>query len=324
MHARRLPRRTLLRGLAAATFAAPLATLAQGAPLRLVIPSAAGGPFDPLGRYVAERLGQALGQTMIVENRSGATGTIGMAEVARSAPDGRTFGLMFMPLTIVPSMFQSLPYDTLRDLAPVSQLSWTYNVLVVHPDLPAHSAKDLVELAQRQPGKLAYGSGGNGSPAHVIAEALKHATRTFILHVPYRGPAAALQDLIGGRLQLMFASLAAAIPHVRGGRLRALAVTSTQRIEALPEAPTLAEAGFPTLDVRDWWALVEQAGTPAATIQRVNAEVRRILDAPEARERFAQQGVYPQTGTPEELGRLIRSELDKWSQVVRAAGLKPD
>jgi len=326
-------RRTLLLA-AGGLLVSPALVRAQPAPglpagwpsrtLRIVVPSAPGGPFDLIARYLAERLGPVLGQNVIVEHKSGATGTIGMGEVARAAPDGHTFGLLYMPLVIVPHMFGKLPYDTLSDLAPVVQTNWTYNVLVVHPDVPARSLAELIALARSRPGALSFASGANGSPAHVLAESLKAATGTFAVHVPYRGVAGAVQGLIGGQVQYMFMSAGAAVPLAKSGRVHALAVTSPQRLAALPDVPTLAEAGYPKLDVRDWWGLVAPAATPAAIIDRVNAEVRKALADPAAVKRFSDAGIFVHTGTPAEFGDLMRSEFAKWGELVRRQGLKPD
>lgn len=326
-------RRTLLLA-AGGLLATPTLVRAQQKPdlpagwpsrtIRIVVPSAPGGPFDLIARYLADRLGPVLGQNVIVEHKSGATGTIGTGEVARAAPDGHTFGLLYMPLTIVPHMFDKLSYDTLKDLAPVVQTNWTYNVLVVHPDVPVRSLEELITFARSRPGALSFASGANGSPAHVLAESLKAATGTFAVHVPYRGVAGAVQGVLGGQVQYMFMSAGAAVPLVRSGRVRALAVTSPERLESLPDVPTLAQAGYPKLDVRDWWGLVAPAATPPAIVERVNAEVRKALADPAAVKRFADAGIFVHTGTPAEFGALMRGEFAKWGELVRRQGLKPD
>jgi tripartite-type tricarboxylate transporter receptor subunit TctC len=322
-------RRRLMKALAALpALGAPLAR-AQPAPawpsrtVRVVVPSAAGSPWDPTARLLAERLAPVFGQAFVVENRSGATGMIGMDHVVK-ATDGHTLGVMFMPHVMIPALFDKVPYDVLRDPVPVAQTQWTYNVLVVHPSLPVRDMAELVAHARRSPGRLTLLSGGNGSPAHVMGEYFKQLTGTFMVHVPYRGPVAALQDLVGGQADLMFASAGAAIPLLRAQRLRALAVTSPQRLEALPEVPTFAEAGFPTFDVRDWAGIVASPSVPASALPRLNAEIRRALAEPGTAERFRAQGVYLETGTPEAFGALIRAESDKWTKVIRSARIKPE
>lgn len=304
-----------LPGLATAQSAWP------SKPVRIIVPSAAGSPWDPMARHLADRLAKAFGQPFVVENKSGATGVIGMDLVAKTA-DGHTLGVMFMPHTLVPSLFPRMPYDTLKDLVPVSQTQWTYNVLVVRKGLEARDMPGLVALARRNPGKLSYSSGGNGTPAHLMGEYFKQLTGTFILHVPYRGPVAALQDLIGGQSDMMFASVAAAAPHIKSGRLRAIAVTSGERLEALPEVQTFAQAGFPKFEVRDWAGIVAPTSIPTDAVARLNAEVVKALSEPGLAQGFAQMGIYLHTGTPQDFGALVRSEIPKWSEVVRKSGIR--
>ena len=290
-------------------------------PVRIVIPSAGGSPWDPIARHLAERFSKAFSQSFFVENRSGGTGLIGMDQVAKST-DGHTLGVMFLPHAVLPSLMEKMPYDTLKDLVPISQTQWTYNVLVVRSNLPANNMTQLVELVQKNPAKLVYSSGGTGSPAHLMGESFKQLTGTFILHVPYRGPVAALQGLIGEQSDLMFASLASALPHIRSGRLRALAVTSTERLEVLPETPTFAQAGFARFDVRDWAGLVGPTSLPAGAVDRLNAEVATALAEPGLAQRFSQMGVYLQTSTASVWGELIQREIPKWAEVVRRANIK--
>lgn len=292
-------------------------------PVRLVVPSAAGSPWDPKARLLAEHFSKAFGQTFYVENRAGGTGMIGMDQVAKSQ-DAHTLGVMFMPHTVLPAMVARMPYDTLADLVPISQTQWSYNVLVVRSNVPATNMAELVALVRKNPGKLVYSSGGNGSPAHLMGEYFKQLTGTFILHVPYRGPVAALQGLIGEQSDLMFASLAAALPHIRSGRLRPLAVTSNERLEALPDVPTFVQAGFNQFDVRDWAGLVGPASLPAAAVERLNAEVAVALNAPGVAPRFAQMGIYLQTGSSQGFGDWIRREIPKWREVVQRSNIRMD
>jgi tripartite-type tricarboxylate transporter receptor subunit TctC len=290
-------------------------------PVRIVVPSAAGGPWDPIARYLAERFASEFGQPFFVENRSGATGMIGMDAVAKTT-DGHTLGVMFLPHALMPALFPTVPFDLARDLVPIGQTHWTYNVLVTHPSLPVQDMDSLMALVRSRPGKLTFASGGNGTPAHIMGEYFKQLTGSFILHLPYRGPVLALQDLIGGQTDMMFASAAAAIPHVQSGRLRAIAVTSPERLPALPATPTFAQAGFPRFDVRDWSGLVAPQSVPAAAIGRVNAVMRQALADPAAIERFARMGLFVHTGTPEAFGAFIQQETARWGAIVKTAGVK--
>ena len=311
---------------AAVLAAAPLAAAHAQAPypnkpVKIIVPFSAGGIVDSVARLVGDKLSTMNGQPFIVENKSGATGVIGMDLVAKTT-DGHTLGVMFMPHTLVPSLFRRMPYDTLKDIVPVSQTQWTYNVLVVRPGLNVRDISELVALARRSPGKLSYSSGGNGTPAHVMGEYFKQLTATFILHVPYRGPVAALQDIIGGQSDMMFASAAAAVPHIKSGRLRAIAVTSSERLETLPEVPTFGQSGFTKFDVRDWAGIVAPTSTPKEAVARLNTEVVKALSEPGVAQRFAQMGIYLHTGTSQDFGALVRNEIPKWSEVVRKSGIE--
>ena len=315
--------------LAGAALAAGLPTLPARAqartwparPVRIIVPSAAGGPWDPIARHLAERMGAAFGQPFIVENKSGATGMIGMDAVAK-ASDGHTLGVIFLPHALMPSLFARVPFDLAQDIVPVAQTHWTYNMLVVHPSVPARDVKELVALARSKPGKLSLASGGNGSPAHVMGEYFKQLSGSHILHLPYRGPLAALQDLVGGQTDMMFASINAAIPHVRSGRLRALALTAPQRLATVPEVPTFAEAGFPRFDVRDWSGIVAPRSVPAEVIPELHAVIAKALAEPGIPEKFAQMGLYVNTVGPQPFGGFIRSETERWGRIVKTSGVK--
>jgi tripartite-type tricarboxylate transporter receptor subunit TctC len=322
-----MKRRHLLSALSALSLA-PLTAVAQSTVwptrvVRIVLPSAPGGPWDPLTRLLADRLGTVYGQPFIVENRSGATGMLGMDVVAK-ATDGHTLGVIFMPHMLTPSLFKKLPYDILRDVVPVTQTQWTYNLLVVNPTLPVKTLDQLVAYGRQRPGKLTLLSGGNGSPAHVMGEYFKQLTKSYIVHVPYRGPVAALQDLIGGQGDLMFANITAAVPHIRSGRLRAIAVTSQQRLQIVPEVPTFAELGQPRFDVRDWAGIVASSSVPAGVLPRLNEEIRKVLVEPAVVERFAEMGLYLHGSSSAELAKLMRSEGQKWGEVIRVAGIRID
>jgi tripartite-type tricarboxylate transporter receptor subunit TctC len=290
-------------------------------PVRLIVPSAAGSPWDPMARHLADRLAKKFGQPFVVENRSGATGLIGMDQVAK-ATDGHLLGVMFMPHALLPALQPRMPYDTLNDLVPVAQTQWTYNVLVTRPSLGVNSMKELVALARKSPGKLSFSSGGNGTPAHIMGEYFKQLTGTYILHVPYRGPVMALQDLIGGQSDMMFASVAAAVPHVQSGRLRALAVTSKQSLDALPGVPSFEAEGFANFDVRDWAGIVAPTSLPSDLVVPLNAAIVEAFGEAGVTERFAKMGTYLHGSTPQEFQQLIRSELPKWAEVVRRAGIR--
>jgi tripartite-type tricarboxylate transporter receptor subunit TctC len=309
---------------AAAVCATPLLAHAQAwptRPLRIVVPSAGGGPWDPIARHLAERMGAELGQPMIVENKSGATGMIGMDLVAK-ATDGHTLGVMFMPHALMPSLFANMPFNLERDIVPIGQTHWTYNVLVVNPQTGVSDMKSLVSLARSRPGKLSFASGGNGSPAHLMGEYFKQLTGTFILHLPYRGPLPALQDLIGGQTDMMFASASAAIPHIRSGRLRAIAVTSQERLAALPETPTFAQVGFRQFDIRDWSGLVASPSVPRDQVARLNALMVKALAEPGIVARFEQMGLYVHTTSPQEFGDFVRTETVRLGKIVRQAGMR--
>ncbi|MBL8379451.1 MAG: tripartite tricarboxylate transporter substrate binding protein [Burkholderiales bacterium] len=291
--------------------------------IRLIVP-AAPGPFDAIARLIGERLAKALGQPVVIENIPGATGTIGTAAMARAAPDGYTISLGFMPLTIAQTLFPKLAYDIRRDVAPIVQISWGYNILVVHPSLPVKSVAELVAYARANPGKINYGSGGNGSPAHISAEFFKQETGIDMVHVPFKSAAPAVQELMAGRIQVMFGLAPGVIPHIKSGGLRPLAVVGQKRLPAVPEIPSMAEAGYPSVTAIDWQGLLAPAGTPAEIIARLNREVNVILGQPELRERLAAGNVEVVGGSPEELRRLIAADTERWARVIRAAGIRID
>ncbi|MEJ8859119.1 tripartite tricarboxylate transporter substrate binding protein [Variovorax robiniae] len=322
-------RRMILGALGAAPLAAAtLYARAQGypsKPIRIVVPLPPGSPPDVLARVVAERLQDAWKQPVIVENRPGATGMIGMEAVAKSAPDGYTVGVMFLTHTVLPALFGKVSYDTNKDLVPIANLAWIYNVLVVPTSVPARSAKELADLAHAQPGQLTYGSGGNGSPAHLVGESFKQATKADMLHVPYKGPAEAVQALLGGQISAMFATTSVAVPLVNAGKLRALAVTSPTRLAALPSVPTMAESGVPGFDLREWEGMVAPAGTPRDIVSKWNEELARIMRLPAVRERLsdlAMEAAPPNSS--EQFASLVHDELQRWTRFVKATGLKAD
>lgn len=322
-------RRRLLQSMAATPVAAalPFGARAQNYPeraVRIIVPLPPGSPPDVLARLVADGMARAWKQPVVVENRPGATGMIGLQALARSAPDGYTMGIIFLTHTVLPELMGPLPYDTAKDLAPVANLVWLYNVLVVPADSPIHSLADLVQRAGAQSGALSFGSGGNGSPAHLLGESFARAARIRMLHVPFKGPAEAVTGLLGNQVSAMFATSSVAAPLVRGGKLRALAVTSPQRLPALAEVPTLAEAGMPGLELREWEGLVAPAGTPKAIIDKWNTALFQLLGTPEASARLAELGMsVAAPNASDEFASLIRKELQHWGQFVKSAGLRP-
>jgi tripartite-type tricarboxylate transporter receptor subunit TctC len=292
-------------------------------PVRIIVPFAAGGVADLLPRIVGEKLSQKWGQPVVVENKVGASGNIGMAEAARAEPDGYT--LVLAPtgnLTVNPTLFPNLPFDTHRDLAPVTLLAQSPNVLVVHPSVPAKSFAELVAYAKANPGKLNFASPGEGSGAHLAGELLNIEAGIKAVHVPYKGIAPAVNDLLGGQVQMMFAGISTVLQHVKGGRLVALAIASPRRNAQLPDVPTVAET-IPGFDVTSWYGIAVRAGTPAAIIQKIQRDMAEALQSPDVVEKLAGLGLEPVGNTPDAFAALIRSETQKWGDIVRKAGIKP-
>jgi tripartite-type tricarboxylate transporter receptor subunit TctC len=327
------PRRRALAGAAglAVAAAAPRAFAQSAAPsdwpakpVRIVVPFAAGGTTDIVTRTIAEQLGPVLKQTIVVENRTGAGGNVGAEAVAKSAPDGYTF-LMGTPGTqaINQFLFPKMPYDTEKDLIPVSFCVRVPNVMIVPPSLGVKSIDELIALARSKPGKLTYGSPGNGSTGQLSTELFKTRAKIFVTHIPYRGSAPMLQDLMGGQIDMSIDNLPSAIPHIKSGRLLALGVTSSTPNPQLPDVKPIA-ASLPGYEAESWFVLVAPRGTPDAIVQRLSAEVDRILKRPEVVERFRGLGAEPVGGTPADLARHIASETTKWKEVVRISGAKVD
>ena len=293
-------------------------------PVRIVVPFAPGGTTDLTARIVAEQLGQSFKQNFIVENKAGAGGNVGANEVAKAAPDGYTF-LMGTPGTqaINQFLYPKMPYDTAKDLVPVSFVVRVPNVLMVNPQLPAKNLKELIALLKTQPGKLSYGTPGNGSTGHLSTELFKTQAGVFVTHIPYRGSGPMLQDLVAGQVQMSIDNLPSALPLIQSGRLLALGVTSAQPVPQLPGVPAIASV-LPGYEAEAWFVLVAPAGTPQPIIDKLSAEVDRILKKPEVAERFAKLGATPVGGTPKQLGDFIAAETRKWQQVVKASGAKVD
>jgi len=293
-------------------------------PIRIVVPYPPGGFNDTLARTLGQKLTEAWKQPAVVENRPGGGTTIGTSLVARAAPDGYTLLIVSFAYAVNPSLYTALPYDSARDLVPVSQAGATPNMLVVNPSLPAKTLKELMSLARFRPGRLNYASAGNGSSNHLSMELFKSMTTLNLVHVPYKGSVPAVTDLLGGQVDAMFDNVPNVIQHVRAGKLRALAVSGLERSPLAPDIPTVAEAGVPGLDVSVWFGVAAPAGTPAPVIAKLNAEINRILKMPDVVQLFEQQGVQPRGGTPQAFGELIRAQTEKWEKVVRDAGIVAD
>ena len=289
------------------------------------MPQAAGSATDNIARIVAPALAKELGQAVVVDNRPGGALTIGIDAVAKAPPDGYTLGQGPVgALAITRHMVAKLPYDIERDIQPVALVTTGYMLLAVSPKTEFHSVKDLIDFAKKHPGKLSNASSSNGSPGHVSGELFKHMTGTDIVHIPYKGGAPAIADLISGQVELMFESTNSIAPHVKAGRVRALAVTGERRSSSLPEVPTLIEAGVPGYEVNVWSGIITTAGVPRAVLDKLNAAVNRAIVVAQTKERLAQLGSEGGGGTPEEFAALIRRDSAKWAEVVRRSGARID
>ncbi len=326
----RLLRALRLLSLAMAPALSPCPVSAQAPdawpskPVRLLLPFPPGGPTDILGRIVSDRLSAALGQPVVVENRGGAGGNVGAEAAAKSAPDGYTILLVSNPIAISPSLYTRLNYDPQKDFAPVGLLATVPNVMVTHPSVPAHTLQEFIALAKSKPGGMNFGSGGAGTSNHAAGELFNIVAGVKLVHVPYKGVNLAMNDVLAGQIHLVVIGVPAAGPHIKAGRLRALAVIAPQRLPALPDVPTVAEAGLPNFEVTTWYGVLAPAGTPKAIVGRLNTELVRIMHSPELKDRLAAMATEPATGTPEEFADFIKRETAKWGEVVRQAGLKAD
>lgn len=306
-----------------------IASTASGAeyypskPIRLIVPFAAGGNVDIVTRVIARKLTENLGQQVVVDNRGGAGGVIGTELAARALPDGYTLLMVSASHVTNPSL-RKLPYDTEKDFAAISVVVDVPVILVVHPSLPVRTVPELITLAQAKPGQLNYGSGGNGTGAHLAAELLKSAAAVNIVHIPYKGIGLALVDLIGGQLQVMFSAIPSVMPHVRQGRLRALGVAAAQRSPVLPDVPAIRETGIPGVEASVSFALLAPAATPKRIIARLNSETAKVLRTPEIKERLVSEGAAPIGNSPDEATRFLATEIARWTSVIKALGLRPD
>jgi tripartite-type tricarboxylate transporter receptor subunit TctC len=293
-------------------------------PVRLIVPTAPGGGTDISARLIAPRLSEVLGQTVVVENRAGGNTSVGVEFVARSPHDGYTLLMGISSITINPHTQSKVPYDPVKDFAPVTQVVVVPLLLVSHPSLPARSLKELIAFTRTRPGQLNYGTGSVGSNPHLAMELFLSMAGLKVVHVPYRGQGPAMIDLVAGHLQLMMANLLTALPHVRSGRARAYGVSSIQRSNVAPEIPTIAEAGVPGYEVVQWFGVLAPANTPRDIIARLHAATVRVLQDPSVKERFAGDGADTIGNTPEEFAAIIRADLKKWGKMVKDAGIKPD
>ena len=300
---------------------------AQGYPargIRFIVPFPPGGGNDVVGRIVAGQLQQLLGQPVVIDNRGGAGGTEGTNIAAKSAPDGQTLLINNISLAVNPTLFARLPFDTERDLAPISIIGRQPSVLAVSPGLPVKSVGELLDLARKTPGRLIYGSGGPGTSSHLATAWLELLTKVSMTHVPYRGLAPAITDLANGKVEMIIATASTALPQLKAGRIRALAVTTPRRSTQFPQLPTVIEAGVPGFEVSTWYALLVPAATPAAIVTRLNGEAAKIAKSADGKALFSEQGMETEHTTPKQARAYIGSEIDKWGKVVKAAAIKPN
>lgn len=320
--------RRFIAALATCLLLLPAAAFSQAwpnKPIRFIVPFPPGGGTDIFSRTIANKLGEALHTQVIVDNKPGAGGNIGLDAAAKSAPDGYTLVMgQTSNLAINPSLYAKVPFDPVKDFAPVSLIASAPLVLVVAPGAPWNSVADVVAAAKAKPGQLSFASPGNGTVGHLAGEMLSRSAGVKLVHVPYKGAAPAMTDLMGRQVDLYFASLGAGVAQVRGGKLRALAVTTRERTPALPDVPTIAESGYKNFDASTWYGVLAPAGTPAAIIGRLNAEITRMLQLPEVRERLASEGGEILGGSSERFASFLKAEHAKWSQIVKDSGARVD
>jgi tripartite-type tricarboxylate transporter receptor subunit TctC len=318
--------RSLVFAAALAASLIPAAVLGQAypsKPIRLIVPFAAGGGNDNVARLVGKRLSDSLGQQLVIDNRPGAGGVLGAELAAKAAPDGYTLFLGGVASHAVnPNLNDRLPYDPIRDFAPVVLLASAPLVLVVHPSVPADSVKAFVALARSKPGQLNYASNGNGSSSHLAAVMFDSMTGVDMVHVPYKGLSPALADLLSGRVQVMFSSVVAILPHIKAEKLRGLAVTGSRRLPSMPNLPTIAESGLPGYEASSWYGVLAPAGTPREIVARLNSELVKVLDQPEVRGSLLAEGAEPIGGTPEQFAAHIRSEKERLGKLIREAKIR--
>jgi tripartite-type tricarboxylate transporter receptor subunit TctC len=318
--------------LAAAALAAPFATQAQGSngtdypnkPIKLIVPYPPGGGTDVIARIVQERFQAQLGQPVLIDNRGGAAGSIGTEVAAKSAPDGYTVLFTLSSHTINPAIYTKLPFDTQKDFEPVAMVASLPQILVANTSFPANNVAELVKLAKAKPGSLSFATVGNGSPGHLAGELFKLRTGTEMTHVPYRGGGPAVTDVMGGQVPLLWVSIPAAAQFVKAGKLKALAVSTTKRSAAFPDVPTMQEAGIPDFEVDSWYAMFVPSKTPKAAIEKLNRVVNTVVREPEIRDKLLAQGSEGVGGTPEQLGKVVSTEMVRWSKLAKEASIKVD
>lgn len=324
----KLPNRRQIIGLAAAAMSLP--TLAQTSsfpqrPVRIVVPYTTGGSNDVIARLLAQQLQEAWGQPVVVENKPGAAGNIGSSDIAKSAPDGHS--LLLTNINIVsmnPGLIANMPFDPQKDFAPISLLGTTALALVVHPSVSANNARELIDLARKAPGRLNYASSGNGSPQHMSAEMFKAMTKTSLTHIPYKGAAPAVNDLLAGQVQVTVGVVNQLLPHIRAGKLKALGVTSRKRLAQMPDVPTLDEAGVPGYESEIWLGLAAPAGTPPAIIEQINQAVRKAMATADVVTKLQSQGIDVLVSSPDQMRQRGLEDLKRWGDIIRTAGIKVD
>jgi tripartite-type tricarboxylate transporter receptor subunit TctC len=322
-----LSRTTALALVTLALVASSVPAPAQDYPnraVRLIVPYAAGGPADIYGRVVAQRLSEALKQSFVVEDRPGAGSIIGTDSVAKSAPDGYTLLVMSNTHTTNESLVPNKPFALMRDFVPVAPINYSDLVMVVYPSVPARDLKEFIALAKSNPGGLNYASSGTGTPYHMAGELFKAMSGTFVVHVPYKGSSGARNDIIGGQVQMMFDAITTMAPNVQAGQVRALGTTGLKRSSVLPDVPTIAEAGVPGYEATIWLGIMAPTGTPTAIVDKLNAAINKVLAAPDLQETWARQGAVPLVMTPTEFDAYLRKDIEKWAEVVKVAGIKPE
>lgn len=322
-----MQRRLLLQALPAALIAPAGLAQAQAypaKPIRYIVPVAAGGGSDMVGRTVTERWGKLLNQSFVVDNQGGGGGVIACQATARSAPDGYTLLQGYVATHGTSPATRRVPYDAIKDFTPVGMIGGTPNVLVVNASLPVHTVKEFVDYLRANTGKVSYGSAGAGSLTHLTMELFKQQVNSFMVHIPYRGIAPAFTDLIGGQTQAMFPGLAAALPHIRGGRVRALAVTGSQRHPQLKDTPTLDELGYKGFDAMQWYGVVGPAGMPAPIVKQLNETLNTVLKAPDMRDKLSIEAIEPMPMSPEQFGQFMREDITRWTQLAKERGIQLD
>ena len=312
----------LAAGLLAAT-ATPAQTY-PSKPVHIVVPFAPGGPADLYARVLGEKLQASLGQSFVIEDKPGGGSIVGTDAVAKSAPDGYTLLMMSNTHTVNESLIPDRPFQLLRDFVPVAPVNYSDLVLVVHPSVAANSLREFIALAKSKPGTLNYASSGPGTPYHMAGELFKSMAGVDIVHVPYKGSSGARTDILGGQVQMMFDAITTMAPNVRAGKLKALATSGRVRSSVLPEVPTLSEAGVPGYEAVIWLGVMAPTATPRAVVEKLNAEIQRIVNAPEMKAAWEKQGAIAMSMTPEEFGRFMREDIEKWARIVKISGAKPD